>query len=518
LPHRISKIANPAPVCNAHAVLQRKCACGQHTGGSECGECKKKKKGALQRSCVGSEEQMTAPSIVHEVLRSPGQPLDAETRRFMGGRFHGNFSRVPVHSQASLVVNSPRDSYEREADSVADRVAGDRSSGRGAMRDFSHVRVHVDAQAAESARQVSAAAYTVGSHIVFGDGRYSPGSSSGRRLLAHELTHVIQQGGDGRLSGAVQTQLLQRDDDGDDDEGSGDKKPKTPWDPPDQIGNCSVDIFNLKKFVNCCTEAIGDGKICTDQGRKYIDSLKKHPCPEPAKRPDGTCCPLPMIWDGLTGRCSKHISPLGTHPTGPGPTGPSPDLPKCLPGEKLNLWGNCCKPGDKMDQSGHFCPQETPATPNYPPDAPVHDTPAVTGKSAAPPADKFIVHFLLDNPKVGVTNTSSNLLSSLTLAGKSEWTSVLGQLKANPSWKFQLVGKASPEGPDTYNLDLGKRRAQMVAKALIENGIDRSRIVEVSPECTKVEPGLYSCGEEGASGPEDRQVKFDFAKAAGATP
>jgi hypothetical protein len=116
-----------------------------------------------------------------------------------------------------------------------------------------------------------------------------------------------------------------------------------------------------------------------------------------------------------------------------------------------------------------------------------------------------------------VAATESNLLLSLTAIGKSEWTGVLTDLKANPSWRFQLVGKASPEGPDTYNLDLGKRRVQLVAKALMENGVDRSRIVEVKPECTKVEAGIYTCGEAGATGPEDRQVKFVFA-AGGATP
>jgi hypothetical protein len=59
--------------------------------------------------------------------------------------------------------------------------------------DFSRVRVHADSQAGESARAVEALAYTVGRNIVFGDGQYSPGTSNGQMLLAHELTHVVQQ-------------------------------------------------------------------------------------------------------------------------------------------------------------------------------------------------------------------------------------------------------------------------------------------------------------------------------------
>ncbi|HET8631526.1 MAG TPA: DUF4157 domain-containing protein [Thermomicrobiales bacterium] len=91
------------------------------------------------------------------MLRAPGRPLDAATRSFMEPRFG---------------------------------------------HDFSGVRVHTDARAAESARAVGALAYTVGRDLVFGAGQYVPGSRSGQRLLAHELTHVVQQrasGGSGEL-------------------------------------------------------------------------------------------------------------------------------------------------------------------------------------------------------------------------------------------------------------------------------------------------------------------------------
>lgn len=60
--------------------------------------------------------------------------------------------------------------------------------------DFSGVRIHTDARAHESARAFNALAYTVGRDIAFGAGQYAPGTPAGRRLLAHELTHTIQQG------------------------------------------------------------------------------------------------------------------------------------------------------------------------------------------------------------------------------------------------------------------------------------------------------------------------------------
>ena len=59
--------------------------------------------------------------------------------------------------------------------------------------DFGDVRVHTDGAASESAKAVGAQAYTVGNEIVFGAGKYDPGSTAGQKTIAHELTHVVQQ-------------------------------------------------------------------------------------------------------------------------------------------------------------------------------------------------------------------------------------------------------------------------------------------------------------------------------------
>ncbi len=60
--------------------------------------------------------------------------------------------------------------------------------------DFSNIRVHTDGKATETTKAINAQAFTVGNNVVFGKGRYSPESDSGRRLMAHELVHTIQQG------------------------------------------------------------------------------------------------------------------------------------------------------------------------------------------------------------------------------------------------------------------------------------------------------------------------------------
>ena len=100
------------------------------------------------RAKTNSISTVSIPPIVHETLFSTGQPLDAATRTVMEPRFG---------------------------------------------HDFSQVRVHTDAQAAESARAVNALAYTVGRDLVFGAGQYAPATPEGRQLIAHELAHVIQQ-------------------------------------------------------------------------------------------------------------------------------------------------------------------------------------------------------------------------------------------------------------------------------------------------------------------------------------
>jgi hypothetical protein len=157
----IAAVTTPARMTSAPANrLQRACACGQHTHGEgECADCRKKREAALQRAAAGRAGGM-APPIVHEVLRSTGQPLDSATCAFMEPRFG---------------------------------------------HDFSQVRVHTGPQAAESAQAVNALAYTVGRNVVFGPGQYAPRTSTGQRLLAHELTHTIQQN-DSSL--AAQTESL----------------------------------------------------------------------------------------------------------------------------------------------------------------------------------------------------------------------------------------------------------------------------------------------------------------------
>ena len=122
--------------------LRRSCSCGA------CADCKSDK---LRRRATGTTQAGAIPRSVEHVLDGPGQPLDAGTRAFMESRF---------------------------------------------QHDFSKVRVHAGDDAAASAKSINAHAYATGRHVVFDRGGYAPDTEAGRKLLAHELAHVVQQRGD----------------------------------------------------------------------------------------------------------------------------------------------------------------------------------------------------------------------------------------------------------------------------------------------------------------------------------
>jgi hypothetical protein len=192
-------------------ILQRACACRNHTGGGACAACREKREHSLQRAAIANGPA-SAPPIVQDVLRSPGQPLDSATRAFMEPRFDHDFSQVPLRTAApqraaELTIGPANDRSEQEADLVAHTImrtpvpGGPPATGV----DFGQVRVHTGPAAARSAAAINARAYTVGRDIVFGAGQYAPNTMAGRQLLAHELAHTIQQtGADGPGGAAIQ--------------------------------------------------------------------------------------------------------------------------------------------------------------------------------------------------------------------------------------------------------------------------------------------------------------------------
>jgi predicted SprT family Zn-dependent metalloprotease len=114
----------------------------------KCAHCEEEEKNVHMKSGSNVSNGATVSPTVHDVINSPGQSLDAGTKNFMESRF----------------------SY-----------------------DFGKVQIHNDSLAQQSSKEINALAYTHGNHVVLGSGQYQPNTDAGKQLLAHELTHVIQQ-------------------------------------------------------------------------------------------------------------------------------------------------------------------------------------------------------------------------------------------------------------------------------------------------------------------------------------
>lgn len=174
----------------AKFTLQRKCACGNHTNaGGECTTCAAKKmQKKLSIGAANDPLEMEADRVASEVMAN--EPTHA----------FSNISAPKIQRRA----NEPSTQDEEVPASVENVLASSGSPLPHHIRedmeqrfnqDFSQVRIHTSGNAAQSAHDVQANAYTVGNNIVFGRGQFSPESQQGRHLLAHELTHVVQQQG-----------------------------------------------------------------------------------------------------------------------------------------------------------------------------------------------------------------------------------------------------------------------------------------------------------------------------------
>ena len=188
---------NPAPAsAGVDGLLQRKCACGGSAGLSGgCEECRKKRLGAgslqtkLAIGTPGDQYEQEADRLADHVMRRPDRTVTPGSPSAPTPLVQRRAAPVGVEPEAAPaivqeVVSSPGDRLDAVTRAFFEPRFG---------HDFGSVRVHADGRAAESSEAVNALAYTVGSHIVFAARQYAPGSISGKKLLAHELTHVVQQ-------------------------------------------------------------------------------------------------------------------------------------------------------------------------------------------------------------------------------------------------------------------------------------------------------------------------------------
>ncbi|MEQ1505517.1 MAG: DUF4157 domain-containing protein, partial [Myxococcota bacterium] len=167
-------------------------------------------RGATSDAGLGTDAGSAGPAVGDDVVAaSHGTLGNAVVRSALAGADDGGIGPVlrsaVMRAAAGIPDTSPGNAELMSAlrsgggqplpDAVQSKM--EQAFGHG----FDHVRVHAGGTAGDASASLQAEAFTVGSHIFFGDGEYQPGSAAGERLLAHELTHVVQ-GDQGRLVGS----------------------------------------------------------------------------------------------------------------------------------------------------------------------------------------------------------------------------------------------------------------------------------------------------------------------------
>lgn len=230
---------HPGSAATSGWLLQRKCSCGSSTSSltGQCEECQNKKRFGAQAKLRLSQPsdafEREADRVAEEVMQ-PGRDVGSP---HIVGKPIMRLQRQEIESSAESEEETPQEELEAESAPAEDRdqeveeddiIADDtgmpkresgsskasgssppvlipqgggqalekhvqRYMGQRIGHDFNHVRVHTDVEAANSARRLNAHAYTVGADIYFNEGRYNPHDVQGQKLLAHELTHVVQQ-------------------------------------------------------------------------------------------------------------------------------------------------------------------------------------------------------------------------------------------------------------------------------------------------------------------------------------
>jgi hypothetical protein len=267
-----------------------------------CPECGKQKVSLQSRVKIGASND----------------PLESEADRIADRVLSGRLDAAPSISQAQVQHHTEvDDAHAKAVPSVVDEaLAGPcaplerglrRHMEERFGRDFSGVRVHADSAAARSADAVGANAYTAGSHIVFAHGQFAPQSSAGRHLLAHELTHVVQQASAGMATGIQRDDKKKKDGDADGAKGpfkTGEKICGRPtrenidfpntrisrvdidlssanltisWNNPKGLTNLPTGPFKIsagagKCCVDCDDKKVSEtvGSLCTPKGTSFV--------------------------------------------------------------------------------------------------------------------------------------------------------------------------------------------------------------------------------------------------------
>ncbi len=178
-----------------NGFIQRKCTCGNKTiGGGECTECAKKKNRLQRKLAIGASNdpfEREADRVADQVIAMPASStINLTAKIIQRTTNHPSDGIATAPASVDQVMASTGSPMPQDCRQDMEQRFG---------HDFSQVRIHTGTMAQQSAQEINAHAYTTGNNIVFGPGQFSPGTRVGKHLLAHELTHVIQQSGAERV-------------------------------------------------------------------------------------------------------------------------------------------------------------------------------------------------------------------------------------------------------------------------------------------------------------------------------
>lgn len=213
------EIARSPPQAN---LLQQKCQCGQSANlTGKCQGCERQQLTLQRKAVSGTTATSSVPPIVHDVLQtattinSPNDLYEQEADRIASQAVHSNGTSTPLRSQitplrssatasrkttSNLPLAAPNTDITQQLQHtqgngkpMADSIRQPLANAFGV--DFSHVQIHTHTLANVLNQTLHSEAFTTGQDIYFRQGAYAPESLSGRELLSHELTHVVQQSG-----------------------------------------------------------------------------------------------------------------------------------------------------------------------------------------------------------------------------------------------------------------------------------------------------------------------------------
>lgn len=404
-------------------------------------------------------------------------------------------------------------------------------------RDFSQVRLYTGTSAATATKSIHARAFTIKNNIVFGDGEYKPHTDGGKRLLAHELTHVLQQSDpSGGGLPVVQAQF---------------ENPPKPPPPPD--AECRIDPFMVLKVlsgdksaalkvINCCVNnipALGGG--CSESVIKGACEIFPELCGDKPDKPGGKeKCPLGFkspTFGKFIGKCCKEgetrnaknccdvtqiaskaifpgCCPPGTRPSADKKTCEDLPLQPCAP-DKAVPWkpgprrtGCECPPSRQNVEQSLCCPVGEEGSSGV--CKPKQQIP-VPPQPKKPTAKDIDIGFEKDAPQTWY-HPAASFGVSITGDGKQQFNRLVGILETEPDTVVQLEGRASsdkPQNDNSYNFRLSTRRTQLIVSELSKRNIEQTRILDFADKdkvagCSKMSEGQYACGDVAAETPPNK--------------